>query len=121
MAWTDAPQEPMRRPGADAWGEPPRADATLGSWFAHVNTRAVVAFLWASCWFCGIASVVAIVQARRARREIAASDGHQAGRGLALVASVIGWVGLAFAAVMVLAILLNGFIFSLSPDDAGPL
>jgi hypothetical protein len=50
--------------------------------------------------FCGVGLVVGLVLGYIARRQIDDSGGVQRGRGLAVAAIVVGWVGIALAVIV---------------------
>jgi len=65
-----------------------------------------------------ICSILAIVFAKMAYREIDASGGHQGGRGNAQAGLVLGWVGLALWGLGIIAyIVLVVVVFSFARDD----
>jgi hypothetical protein len=69
---------------------------------------------------CGLAGIPAVVLGYRARREIRESAGQQEGDGLALAGVVLGWIGVALTAVLVVgfaALIAFGIAFSEPVDE----
>lgn len=64
-----------------------------------------------------IASIVAIVLGVQAKNEIDRSNGAQTGRGKAVAGIVLGWLGIAWVVLWVLAIFAFGLFASSMEDD----
>ena len=64
------------------------------------NGLAITAFVMSLLWLYGIGSVLAVVFAHNAKRQIARSG--QGGRPLATAATVIGWIGIALTLLAIL-------------------
>jgi hypothetical protein len=56
----------------------------------------------------GIGSVLALIFGYKARREIDESRGRQKGRGMATAGVVLGWIGVALVAFLLVAVVLVG-------------
>ena len=69
--------------------------------FRETNGSAIVAVVLGVLWFAGIGSVLALVFGYRGRREIKNSAGTQKGSGLATAAIILGWIGIAILAIVV--------------------
>jgi hypothetical protein len=69
--------------------------------FRETNGSAIVAVVLGVLWFAGIGSLLALVFGYRARREIKNSAGSQKGSGLATAGIILGWIGIAILAIVV--------------------
>ena len=70
------------------------------------NGFAVASLVLGLLWLYGVGSILALVFGYRARREIDAGGGAQGGRGLATAGVVLGWIGVALLALVVLVVIL---------------
>ena len=57
-------------------------------------------------WLYGVGSVLAIMFARRAKKQIARTGGG--GKGLATAGAVIGWIGIGLLAVIIVVVAAGG-------------
>lgn len=76
------------------------APTAFGGTFSTLNVYAIVG-LACAIFFPFVGSVLGIVFGRRAKREIADSNGAQTGDGFATAAIVLGWTVLGFAILLV--------------------
>lgn len=113
-----APIPPPLPPGggyapAPAYGVPPVAQP-------QTNSNAIIALVlaivsWAICPI--IASIVALVFASKAKKEIAQSGGWQTGEGFVTAAKIIAWINIVFFIIFgIFYIILIVFIVSTSPN-----
>ena len=72
------------------------------------NGFAVASLVLGLLWLYGLGSVLALVLGYKARREIDAGGGVQGGRGLATSGIILGWIGVALLALVVLGVILFG-------------
>lgn len=77
------------RRGSARYGEPE------SSWHLPVNRRAAAAIVFAVVWVWGIGSLFAVVYGSMAKRSIDRSNGRAGGGGIAVMAIVLGCIGLA--------------------------
>lgn len=104
---SDQPPPPPPPPAAPPPGAPP---PPTGAGYAAPalpnNQNALIALILGIAVFftCGISAPFAIWLARRAKREIAASNGTQGGDGMATAGMVLGIVGLVFLVLFVIYI-----------------
>jgi lysylphosphatidylglycerol synthetase-like protein (DUF2156 family) len=68
-----------------------------------------------------IPSVLAVVFARRSKRQIASSDGLQTGRGLAVAGQVLGWVGIALTLLGILGLIALFAVADVSNVEFSPV
>jgi hypothetical protein len=90
------PPEEIAAAAADS--TPP--DQLVGA-FRETNGSAIVSVVLGVLWFAGIGSLLALVFGYRARREIKNSAGSQKGSGLATAGIILGWIGIAILAIVV--------------------
>ena len=90
------PPEEIAAAATDA--TPP--DQLVGA-FRETNGSAIVSVVLGVLWFAGIGSLLALVFGYRARREIKNSAGSQKGSGLATAGIILGWIGIAILAIVV--------------------
>jgi hypothetical protein len=64
---------------------------------------AIVSLALGVLWLGWLGSLGAVITGHMARRQIASSDGSQTGTGLAAAGLVLGYVGLAFLLIYVIA------------------
>ena len=87
-----------------ATDEPARGPAryvpSVSSRHTPVNRLAAASIVFAVAWIWGIGSLLAVVCGSMARRAIEGSGGRVGGGGLAVMAIVLGWIGLACALVV---------------------
>jgi hypothetical protein len=81
---------------------------------AETNGFAIASLFLGIIWLFGIGSLAAIVLGYLGMKEIAASNGRQGGRAIAIAGVVVGVVGLASLAILV------AFLLS-SAHDTAPL
>jgi membrane-associated protease RseP (regulator of RpoE activity) len=65
-------------------------------------------------WLFGLGSLLAVIFGHIARAQIKGSAGAQGGAGLALAGLILGWVGLALAAFILLPAFIEGLLRGLS-------
>jgi hypothetical protein len=103
-------------PGIERWwdGEqwsaqlrnaPPQRPAGNLAPIPRNNGLAVASLVLGILWVYWIGSILAVVFGHRARRQIDESDGTQAGRGMATAGMVLGYVGIGFLVLGVLAVI----------------
>lgn len=69
----------------------------------HTNGLAVASLVLGILWVGGVGAILAVIFGHVAKRQIAASEGTQSGRGIAIAGLVLGWIGIAgFVIVSVL-------------------
>ena len=73
----------------------------LAAPYRETNGSAIVSVVLGVLWFAGIGSLLALVFGYRARREIKNSAGAQKGSGLATAGIILGWIGIAILAIVV--------------------
>lgn len=95
----------------------------------QTSSNAIIAFVLslvgivASCLFYGlgiIASIVALVFASKAKKEIDASGGWRTGSGYVTAARIISWVTIALGILIIIAVIIVIIIAALSPNNYGP-
>ena len=69
------------------------------------NGYAIASLVLGIVWLYGITSILALVFGYRARREIDEAQGWQTGKGLATAGIILGWIGVAGLAVVILIVL----------------
>jgi hypothetical protein len=67
----------------------------------ETNGSAIVSVVLGVLWFAGIGSLLALVFGYRARRQIKNSAGSQKGSGLATAGIILGWIGIAILAIVI--------------------
>lgn len=67
------------------------------------NGMAIASLVLGIVWLYGIGSILALIFGYSAKKEIDASGGQQAGRGLAVAGIVLGWVGVGGLVLFILA------------------
>jgi hypothetical protein len=80
------------------------ADATPPDQLApykETNGSAIVSVVLGVLWLAGIGSLLALVFGYQARRQIKNSAGSQKGSGLATAGIILGWIGIAILAIVV--------------------
>ena len=80
--------------------DPAAPDQLVGA-FRETNGSAIVSVVLGVLWFAGIGSLLALVFGYRARRQIKNSAGAQKGSGLATAGIILGWIGIAILAIVV--------------------
>src|SRR5262249_15387814 len=97
-------------PSAGAQSQPPmhgpvsRSNGlAIASMVLGIVSLAIAVFAFFMSW---IGSVLALIFGYVANRRIARAQGTQSGRGMAIAGIVLGWIGSAFAIVIVTAIVL---------------
>jgi hypothetical protein len=96
------PSSPRRRPPPP----PPRAGQVTISdvWVPpRTNMLAIASLTLGILWLGWLGSLAAVIAGHMARRQIAASNGSQTGNGLATAGLVLGYVGLGFLLIYVIA------------------
>jgi hypothetical protein len=73
----------------------------LAAPYRETNGSAIVSVVLGVLWFAGIGSLLALVFGYKARREIKNSAGSQKGSGLATAGIILGWIGIAILAIVV--------------------
>lgn len=73
----------------------PRYVAPAASGHLPVNRRAAAAIVFAVVWVWGVGSLLAVVYGSLAKRSIDRSNGRAGGGGIAVMAIVLGCIGLA--------------------------
>jgi Domain of unknown function (DUF4190) len=68
-----------------------------------MNMLAVVSLTLGVLWLAWLGSLGAVIAGHLARRQIASSNGSQTGTGLATAGLVLGYIGLGFLLVYVIA------------------
>jgi hypothetical protein len=76
---------------------------------ARTNGLAVAAMVLGILCLYGIGSILALVFGYQAKGQIERSGGREAGRGMAIAGIVLGWIGLALMAFVVIAIASAGY------------
>ena len=76
--------------------------ASASSRHAPVNGLAAASIVFAVAWVWGIGSLLAVVSGSMAKRSIDRSGGRAGGGGIAVMAIVLGWVGLACVPLVLL-------------------
>lgn len=89
--------------GVPAAAPPPNAYQAPQS----TNGYAIASLVLGIVWLWWIGSILALVFGYKAKGEIAQSGGTQSGAGLATAGIVLGWVGVAFAALFVVFMILG--------------
>jgi hypothetical protein len=101
-------------PPNDPFGNPvpvPRPDVVAGpgiptspysSPVARTNGMAVASLVLGILWMYGIGAILALVFGYLAKGQIDRSAGAQSGRGLAIAGIVLGWIGVAGTAFIIL-------------------
>ena len=79
----------------------PATPDPLAAPFRETNGSAIVSVLLGVLWLAGIGSLLALVFGYRARRQIKNSAGAQKGSGLATAGIILGWIGIAILAIVV--------------------
>jgi hypothetical protein len=74
---------------------------------SQINGFAIASVLVAVLWFAGLGAVLALVFGYRARGQIKDSAGRQTGSGLAAAGIILGWIGIAIVATVVILIALH--------------
>jgi hypothetical protein len=72
---------------------------------ARTNAFAIASLVLGVVWIYWVGSILAIVFGHVALRQIAQSDEQESGRGLAIAGLVLGYLGLAFGALMVVVVM----------------
>ncbi|MGH2808212.1 MAG: DUF4190 domain-containing protein, partial [Actinomycetota bacterium] len=96
------PGAPPPPPGTQPYATGPYQPAYPAYQPPPTNGMAIAALISGILWFFWIGSIVALVMGYVAKQQIDASNGTQAGRGLAIAGIVLGWVGIASLALVVL-------------------
>jgi hypothetical protein len=96
-------------PPGPAFSAPPRRTT---------NGLAVASLVLGILWLYGVGSILALVFGYVGKRKIDQSNGAQGGRGLAIAGIVLGWIGAAGLALIILAITVFAVGGSSSTDDA---
>src|SRR4249920_3763147 len=73
----------------------------LAAPFRETNGSAIVSVVLGVLWLAGIGSLLALVFGYRARREIKNTAGSQKGSGLSTAGIILGWIGIAILAIVV--------------------
>ena len=76
--------------------------ASASSRHSPVNRLAAASIVFAVAWVWGIGSLLAVVSGSMAKRSIDRSGGRAGGGGIAVMAIVLGWVGLACVPLVLL-------------------
>jgi hypothetical protein len=71
------------------------------------NGLAIAAMVLGILWIYWIGSILALVFGYVAKGQINASGGQQGGKGMAIAGIVLGWVGIGFLCIGVVALLLG--------------
>ena len=100
---------PQYRPQA-GYGQPPFAAQSAGT-----NGFAIASFVLGVVWLWWLGSILALIFGYVAKRQIDRSGGVQGGRGLATAGIVLGWIGVAVLALVILGIAVSAG--SSAPDD----
>ena len=91
---------PARRPDVVAGpGVPP---SPYASPVARTNGMAIASLVLGILWMYGIGAILALVFGYLAKGQIDRSAGAQSGRGLAIAGIVLGWIGVAGTAFIIL-------------------
>lgn len=69
----------------------------------EMSSKAVFSLVASILWVFGIGSVLAVIYGHLAQKEIDETGGAMAGRALATWGTVLGWIGIGFLALGVLA------------------
>ncbi len=69
------------------------------------NGFAVVSLSMGIIWYAWIGSILALIFGYIAKNQIDASQGQQKGRGFAIAGIVLGWVGVGFLALFIIALI----------------
>lgn len=110
-AWTRyASLEPGNVPvGTQAGGAVGGATGIAGAEVAQrTNGLAIASLVLGIVWVWWIGSVLALVFGYIAKGQIERSGGREGGRGLAIAGIVLGWVGVAFLALMLIGLAVSG-------------
>lgn len=116
-------------PGGSGWVPPPQFGAygpggpqvPMGG-YPQNNGYAIASLVLGLFWMWGVGSVLALVFGYKAKSEIDRSGGMQTGRGLAVAGIVLGWIGVAGVALLVvLGALLVSSMPGLSEIDSDPV
>jgi hypothetical protein len=70
----------------------------------QTNVLAILSLVFSLIWLAGLGSIGAVVLGHMAKRQIAASNGHQTGDGLATAGLVIGYIGIGIMLIYVIAL-----------------
>jgi hypothetical protein len=76
--------------------------AGLGSSLAPAFGFAIGSWVYGIVWLSSLGPILALVFGYRAKKQIAASNGREAGGGLATAGIVLGWVGIGLTIVLIL-------------------
>ena len=87
----------------------------MGAGETRLSGLAIASVVVGLVWFYWIGSVLALVLGYMAKKEIDASGGRITGRGFAIAGIVLGWIGVAVFAMIVLVTLLAAFALSSLP------
>ena len=71
------------------------------------NGLAIASLVLGILWIWWIGSILAVVFGYIAKAQIDRSQGRESGRGLAIAGIVLGWIGIAFLILLILAVVLS--------------
>ncbi len=95
----EAPHDPTRHPGLDPRPWPPAPPYATEP---PLNGLAVASLVLGLLWLNWFGSILALVLGYVAKRQI--DQRGESGRGMALAGIILGWIGLAFLVLAVIAI-----------------
>lgn len=86
----------------------------------HTNGLAVASLVLGIVWLYWLGSILALIFGYIARRQIDASGGWQAGRGMATAGIVLGWVGVG-TLVLVIVLAVIGIALGAGSPEFAPM
>ena len=106
--WQQPEQQPPQQPDQSQWGQQPQWGQQQQGWQQPPQTpgSATAALILGICALvlCGpICGPLAIVYGNKGKREIDSSGGRLTGRGMAQAGVIMGWIGVAFTILGILA------------------
>lgn len=105
--YASPPGYPPPPPGAVASGYPPPPPGYPAYQAQQVNSLAIASLIVGILWIFWIGSLMAVAFGYAALRQIKNSGGLQTGRGMALAGIILGWVGIALLALIIILLTLQ--------------
>jgi len=99
--------QPPLLPGTYREGEPAHACQATASYYTRYSGMAVASVVFGLLFLYGVGSVLAVILGHLAIAEINKSQGHTTGRVMAVAGLVLGYMGLAGTALVLLSIIVN--------------
>jgi hypothetical protein len=105
------PPPPAGYGGPPAYGTPPPPYATYGAqpYVARkTNGFAIASLVLGALWLYWLGSILALIFGYIGKSQIEKSEGREDGNGLAIAGIVLGWIGVAILAIILIAALAAG-------------